>query len=338
MGCGLLQTVRAKPRHYSKMFKPIFAAGINVLWRNKNQVQFGIDPKTQIRADSKIAAHLIANCTGHLTLEEIIQTANREGLDTEQLLLTVSRLIKSGLLTSDTVLQMPRTFATAEIEIQGAGRLGTTVAILLAQCGFLNIHIHDSKKVTLSDVTAWGASRVDVGARRDHTALMIIDRIQRGVWPRMVRAAKSRSQRLVILCPDQVGQSVWFAPDLTDRLIAADLPHLVAGAGQNEALVSTVLSPSHTACLRCHNARLTDMDPAWPLLSAQLVGRPPQDLAPSGLLLHTATLVVEIVSQWAHEANYVDSGFWAIDWPSTDKSFNQLNTHAACGCQWNQAA
>jgi hypothetical protein len=320
------------------MFKPIFSAGMNVLWRTKNEVQFGIDPRTQVRADSKIAAHLIANCTGHLTLDEIVHVANRAGLDTEQLLLTVSRLIKSGLLTADTSTQKTRIFAATEIEIQGAGRLGTTVAILLAQNGFLNIHIHDANKVTLSDVTAWGASRVDVGARRDHTALMIIDRIQRGVWPRMVRAAKSRSRRLVILCPDQVGQSVWFAPDLTDRLIAADQPHLVAGAGQSQALVSTVLSPSHTACLRCHNARLTDMDSAWPLLSAQLIGRPPQDLAPTGLLLHTATLVVDLVSQWAQDANYLESGFWAIDWPSTKKSFNQLDTHAACGCQWNQAA
>jgi len=320
------------------MFKPIFSAGINVLWRSKNEVQFGIDPATQVRTDAKTAAHLIAHCTGHLTLKEVIQAATRENLDTEKLLLTISRLMKSGLMTTDAELTEHRMLTETQIEIQGAGRLGTTVAILLAQCGFTNIHIHDSGKVTLPDVTAWGASRVDVGARRDHTALMIIDRIQRGVWPRMIRAVKTRTNRVVILCPDQVGQNVWFAPDLTDRLIAADLPHLVAGAGKNQALVSTVFQPMHTACLRCHNARLTDLDSAWPLLTTQLIGRPTQDLAPAGLLLHTATLVMDIVYKWAQEANYLESGFWQIDWPSADKSFSQLNTHAACGCQWNRAA
>ena len=320
------------------MFKPIFTAGINVLWRNKNEVQFGIDPANQVRTDAKIAAHLIANCTGQLTLDEVVKVATRENLDSEKLLLTVSRLMKAGLMTTESELASQRILPDAQVEVMGAGRLGTTVAILLAERGFKNIHIHDPNKVTLSDVTAWGASRVDVGARRDHTALMIIERIQRGVWPRMVRAAKAKANRLVILCPDQVGQSVWFAPGLTDHLLAVDLPHLVAGAGKHQALVSTVLHPTHTACLRCHDARLTDLDSAWPLLTTQLIGRQTQDLAPTGLLLHAATLVMEIVCKWTQEASYVESGFWQIEWPSTNKTFSQLSTHSACGCQWNRAA
>jgi hypothetical protein len=309
-----------------------------VLWRNKDEVQFGIDPANHVRSDSKIAAHLIATCTGHLSLDEIVRSAKQQELDAEQLLVTISRLIKSELMNTGTDQVKHRSFSDLEVEIQGAGRLGTTVAILLAHSGFSNIYVHDQGKVTLSDVTAWGASRVDVGARRDHTALMIIDRIQRGVWPRMVRATKMRERRLVILCPDQVGSSVWFAPDLTDRLLAADQPHLVVGAGKDEALISSVLNPNQTACLRCHNARLTDMDPAWPLLSAQLIGRPAQDLAPAALLLHVANIVTEIVSQWAVEPTYLESGFWKVDWPSGLKSFSSLSTHAACGCQWNRAA
>jgi len=320
------------------MFKPIFAAGINVLWRTKNEVQFGIDPSNHVRTDSKIAAHLIAMCTGHSTLEDIVQTAARDNLNTEQLIATISRLLKSELLINNSEQLKQQIFSDTEIEIRGAGRLGTTIAILLAQCGFANIHIYDPEKVTLSDLTAWGASRVDVGARRDHTALLIIDRIQRGVWPRMVRAKKPKQNHLVILCPDQVGKSVWFAPDLTDQQIAADQPHLVAGAGLEQALISTVLNPKQTACLRCHNARLTDLDPAWPLLAAQLVGRPTQDLAPAALLLHTATLVMDIVCQWALEPNSLESGFWQIDWPKATKSLIPINTHGACGCQWNCAA
>ena len=320
------------------MFKPIFASGINVLWRTNNEVQFGIDPATHVRTDAKIAAHLIAKCTGHLSLPDIVQSALRQNLDSEQLIITVSRLVKSELMTNNSEPAKQQIFADTDIEIQGAGRLGTTVAILLAQCGFSNIFVHDQSKVTLSDVTAWGASRVDVGARRDHTALLILDRIQRGVWPRMVRAKKVRTKHLVILCPDQVGESVWFTPDLTDPLVAADQPHLLAGAGRNQALVSTVLNPVHTACLRCHNARLTDLDAAWPLLCAQLIGRPGQDLAPAALLLHTATLVMDIVCEWAQEPNYLESGFWKVDWPSANRSLIPLTTHGACGCQWNRPA
>jgi hypothetical protein len=320
------------------MLKPIFAPGINVLWRSKNEVQFGIDPATQVRCDSKIAAHLIAHCVGTLTIDEIVKSGKRDNLNSAQLHFTLSKLLKVGLLTSESDALTEQKYGLTAIEIQGAGRLGTTVAVLLAQAGFTNVQIHDKELVTLADVTAWGASRVDVGARRDHTALMIIERIQRGVWPKMLRVKNSGLKRLVILCPDQVGRTVWFAPDLTDKLIATDQPHLVAGAGLTHALVSTVLNPMDTACLRCHNARLTDMDPAWPLLSAQLIGRTAQDLSPAQLLLHTATLVLDIVCQWANESSNSESGFWQIDWPSTERTFSQLRTHSACGCQWNRAA
>lgn len=320
------------------MFKPIFAPGINVLWRSKTQVQFGIDPTTSVRADSKIAAHLIAHCVGRLSIEEIVHSGTRDNLNSEQLIVTISKLLKVGLLTCESETLENQQFPQTAIEIQGAGRLGMTVAVLLAHTGFTNVQIHDKELVTLADVTAWGASRVDVGARRDHTALMIIERIQRGVWPRMLRVKNSGLRRLVIMCPDQVGRTVWFAPDLTDAVIASDQPHLVAGAGITQALVSTVLNPSHTACLRCHNSRLTDMDPAWPLLSSQLIGRPTQDLAPAQLLLYTASLVVDIVCEWAQQPRTCSSGLWQIEWPGAEKTFNPINTHAACGCQWNRVA
>lgn len=320
------------------MANPIFIAGINVLWRSKNEVQFGIDPANNVRTDSKIAAHLIANCTGHLTLSEILHSALRNNLDADVVALTISRLINSGLMDSQVQVVKQQSFIDTQIEIKGAGRLGTTIAVMLAHSGFTNIHIHDDNKVTLADVTAWGASRVDVGARRDHTALMIIERIQRGTWPRMLRPTKTGSKNLVILCPDQVGQSVWFQPDLTDEQIAADRPHLFAGVGRTQGQVSTILNPKATACLRCHNARLTDLDPAWPLLSAQLVGRPTQDLAPAPLILHVASLVLELVSDWAQNPTNLESGIWQVNWPSATRTLLPLSTHGSCGCQWNMAA
>ena len=320
------------------MTNPIFIDGINVLWRNKNEVQFGIDPSTNVRTDSQTASHLIANCTGQLTLQEILHSALRNNLDADAVALTISRLINLGLMKSKSELVKQRSFADTQIEIQGAGRLGTTVAVMLAHSGFTNIHVHDETKVTLADVTAWGASRIDVGARRDHTALMIIERVHRGTWPRMLRPTKAAGKKLVILCPDQVGPSIWFPPNLTDQQIATDSPHIFAGAGRNQGQVSTILNPTQTACLRCHHARLTDIDQAWPLLSAQMVGRPAQDLAPASLILHVATLVVEIVRDWAQTPNKLDSGIWEIDWPSANKTLVPLSTHGACGCQWNIAA
>jgi hypothetical protein len=342
---------------------PQFAHGVHVLWRSRDEIQFGIDPNRQVRVCAKIAAHLIANCTGQITTAEIEASALRKQLNVCELQITMARLLHNGLLfsQSDAVEQsMPVNFvdnqqteltrnrqlgiqeqrnrSNTEIEIHGAGRLGTTVALLLAHAGYVNFRIYDEQLVTISDVTAWGASRVDVGARRDHTALLIVDRIYRGTWPRMLRSQKRGTRRIVILCPDPIGDSPWFAPNLTDEVIAEDSPHIIATTGARCALVSTVLQPNKTGCLRCHNARLTDLDPSWPLLTSQLIGRPMLDLAPANLILHAGTAVVEVVNDWVASQSYDRSGLWSINWPTLAKNYIAIDTHSACGCQWNQAA
>ncbi len=320
----------------------MFADGTTVVWRSKSEVQFGFDPRFQVRAPADEASFLISACTGTKSVSEIIAQGKSDSLDSECLATVISRLIETGQLISATSLQESDILLDVEFDVSGAGRLGTTVAILLAQSGARNIRVLDRSLITNADVTAWGPSRIDVGARRDHTALLILERIHRGMWPRLLRPIKPALPKLAILCPDPIGQSPWLAPHITDEFLANDQPHLIASTGAKSALVSTVLNPNSTACLRCFHARLSELDSAWPLIASQLIGRTTRDLASSSLILHTASFIVDQAVSWAldlaNESLEKISGLYELTSPNFQPQFNPVTTHWSCGCQWNQAS
>ncbi|NBU31905.1 MAG: hypothetical protein EBS36_01870 [Actinobacteria bacterium] len=319
------------------MTYPIFTTGIQVLWRSRDEVQFGVNPQTRILASAAAADFLIENCSGTKPVSELLSLAQAEGFDLTSIRSLLARLLENGFLTQRSGESIVENLQDIEIVIKGAGRLGTTVAILLAETGIANIRIIDSRPVGLADITAWGPSRIDVGMRRDHTALLLLERTIRGSWPRMLRPHKPVSRRLAILCPEPIGRTPWFASNIADELMAGGQPYLVASTGAEGALVSTVLTPGSTACVRCYHCRLTDLDHCWPLLSSQLIGRSGPDLASARLILHVAHLIVELTIDWLANPEESESGIYSMAWPSLTSEFSPISAHLACGCQWDKA-
>ena len=62
-------------------------------------------------------------------------------------------------------------------------------------------------------------------------------------------------------------------PQVGERLMAHGLPHLVAAGIEAIGLVGPLVVPGRTACLRCLDLTRAELDPAWPLILAQLAGR-----------------------------------------------------------------
>jgi bacteriocin biosynthesis cyclodehydratase domain-containing protein len=68
-------------------------------------------------------------------------------------------------------------------------------------------------------------------------------------------------------------------PELQADLMRDQIPHLAASASEAIGIVGPLVLPGRSACLRCLDLLRTDHDPAWPLILAQLAGRPPSPLA-----------------------------------------------------------
>ena len=62
-------------------------------------------------------------------------------------------------------------------------------------------------------------------------------------------------------------------PQVGQQLVADGLPHLVATGQEAIGIVGPLVVPGRTACLRCLNLTRAELDPAWPLILAQLAGR-----------------------------------------------------------------
>jgi bacteriocin biosynthesis cyclodehydratase domain-containing protein len=62
-------------------------------------------------------------------------------------------------------------------------------------------------------------------------------------------------------------------PQTGERLVADGLPHLAASGQEAIGIVGPLVVPGRTACLRCLDLTRAELDPAWPLILAQLAGR-----------------------------------------------------------------
>lgn len=84
-------------------------------------------------------------------------------------------------------------------------------------------------------------------------------------------------------------------PQVGERLMADGLPHLVAAGSEAIGIVGPLVVPGRTACLRCLDLTRAELDPAWPLILAQLAGRQADPPACGAVL--TASVAAQAAAQ-----------------------------------------
>lgn len=84
-------------------------------------------------------------------------------------------------------------------------------------------------------------------------------------------------------------------PRRAARLTAADAVHLPMELSGDRVTVGPLVVPGRTACLACVHEHRRAVDPQWPLVAAQLLGRPAVPTDP-GLLLEGALLAARLLS------------------------------------------
>lgn len=340
---------------------PALAPGVHVYERNETSVQIGLDPATAIVVDAKLVRTLLPALTGTCEVSEVLAIAETADLDRKSVLSFLELLQSLTLLINvdpeltdrarDAVNDYQRhnllretknsaklieQRSLTEIEIRGAGRLGSTICLLLASSGFPSIRIVDASPTTTSDLTPWGASRLDLGSRRDLVTMQILERITKGITSHNNYLRFKSDQKLVILVPDQVADFPWIDPLSADPLIADGIPHLFAASSTNESHISSVIVPGDVPCLRCRYYTLCDVDSAWPLISQQLSRRPAQDLASIDLIVRTALAVVDQVTAWADSPSQSKKDLQVISRHSLDPKMERTEFHPSCGCAWDR--
>jgi hypothetical protein len=326
-----------------------------ILTRNRFEIQLGLNPDTALMLPTAFRS-LLKKCDGVATVHDVAKFAETLGFNFESTVSTLQLLTERGLMVREVsnlssltknqnshLLDAQRSTGAdsesiklrskARITIFGAGRLGSSIALLLGNSGFSNLRVIDQAVVTNSDLLPWGASRIDVGQRRDYVVQTMLERIHKGQLKAMRLKETRTKPSLIIYAPDPGADLPWLDPQLADYALSNDLPFLVVASSATEALITSIIKPGLTGCIRCYHQHQTDRDAAWPQLIAQLVGRSIADSTPTVLVLSAAFFSYRQISNWCDFGTAANNIWWRMNLAAEIKEDSNY-PHLNCGCFW----
>jgi bacteriocin biosynthesis cyclodehydratase domain-containing protein len=301
--------------------RPALKAGLLPVWRDRETVQIGIDPRRAVALTGLGgAAEVLRLLDGSRDREQILAAARERGIPgpvTERIL---TLLAAAGVLDDVPVAALRalphdrRRRLAAELAACSLARGHSDAgASALARRDAARVAIHGSGRVAaaIADILVTsGVRQVIVVAPAPRAALGARNRQDGPARARRGGPARDHRGRgpgaplpdLAIL----VGFPAGAGSDLPGALMRSGVPHLAVRAEEAIGVVGPLVRPGETACLRCLDLTRAGLDPAWPLILAQLAGRTPEPPACD------AALAAAVAAQAAAQAlAHLDRGYAA---------------------------
>ena len=117
-------------------------------------------------------------------------------------------------------------------------------------------------------------------------------------------------------------------PRRAAALMSGDIPHVPLVFTASGAEIGPFVVPGRTACLACLAAHRCDADPAWPLLVAQLLGRP-APAASRAMVIEASFVTARLIS----EAGRQRPRSLTLRADSLHRSMRAHRPHAECRCR-----
>jgi hypothetical protein len=271
--------------------RPQLKAGLLPLWRDRDTVQIGVDPRRAAALTGLgMAAAVLSLLDGSRDADELVRTAQAHGISPEMTNRVLGLLASAGVLNdfpASLHAALPkylrarlapemacaslaysdadggaRTIArrrAAFIRVYGAGRIGACVATFLAASGVGRVSCRDGGLAEPADLMPAGLGAEDIGVPRGAGVARAIARIA----PQTATADESR------LVPDLAVLTTPVAQAEVEALMRDRVPHLAARADEAIGMVGPLVEPGRSACLRCINLHKAARDAAWPKVLAQ---------------------------------------------------------------------
>lgn len=281
--------------------RPALKAGLRPLWRDRDTLQIGVDPRRAFAlAGIGGAAAVVSLLDGSRDTAEVEHTAREYGIPVEATRHVLGLLAGAGALDdfpaalhrslpaqlrarlapdlacvslavgdSDGGEEVLARRRAAAIRVYGTGRVGTCVATLLAASGVARVNCRDSGAVGYADLSPGGLSQDDVGVPRSTAAARAIRRAAPET-----RIAETEFAQDGAAQPDLAVLAGRADPEEVTVLLRRRVPHIAVHADEAIGVVGPLVVPGHTACLRCADLARAGRDSAWPLILAQAAGPP----------------------------------------------------------------
>jgi hypothetical protein len=343
--------------------RPALKSGLLPVWRDRDTVQVGIDPRRAVALTGmRQAGYMISLLDGSRDRAQVIAAASERGIPAQTAERVIALLAAGGALDdfpASTLRALPqpvrarlaaelataslargdgdggaRSLArrhAAEVHIYGPSRTGPAIAGILATSGVGLVTRPDDDHPPgrgAGDASSVHVSgRPDAGTGRAETA-----RASR----RQTRSGRPPASGTMTVLPDLAIVTGHQAPALPSSLMADRVPHLAASASEAIGVVGPLVLPGRTACLRCLDHTRADKDPAWPLILAQLAARQPDPPACDAALVaavaaQASARALAFIDK-APAADAVINGTLELVLPAWQWRRRTWRPHEACAC------
>jgi hypothetical protein len=301
--------------------RPALRAGLLPIWRDRDTVQLGVDPRRAIAiTGARDAADVIRLLDGSRERGDLLAEAASRGVPVPVTERVLTVLAAAGALI-DFPWQLLRSLPT---ELRR--RLLPVLAVAaLSGDGDGGARLLARRSATSVAIRGGG-----------HVAELLADLLTRsGLGARLSDSADRGDADLVVL----VGQQ---SPAETAELLRLSQPQLAVTASEGIGVVGPLVRPGNSACLRCLDLARAERDPAWPLVLAQLAVRPADPPACDPVLAaavaaQAAAVVVAFADGGALAESAVNGTLelFVPDWQWRRRSWHP---HPACCCRAHVAA
>lgn len=121
------------------------------------------------------------------------------------------------------------------------------------------------------------------------------------------------------------------APGAVSTLMAADVAHVPVVLTGSGAEIGPFVTPGRTACLACVTAHRRDADPSWPVVAAQLLGRPVD--SEGAVLLEAGIVAGRLIAERARNPALHRTRSVALRAGSLHRNVRSHLPHAECRCR-----
>jgi hypothetical protein len=344
--------------------RPALKPGLLAVWRNRDTLQVGIDPRRAVALTGmRGAAALLGLLDGSRDRSQILAAAQELGIGSEAADRVITLLMAAGALhdfPASTYQALPQALrsrlapelATAALA-HGDGDGG---ARILARRQGACVRVHGMSRVGLSAASLLTAAGIG----------LVVSAGQVPGMPEMVRRAARHGAGQVPGMPETVHRAARHVsarrspsgspgrsaragrrPDLVvladshhrevaDALARDGIAHLSAAASEAIGSVGPLVLPGRTACLRCLDLTRAERDPAWPLILAQLTGcaadPPACDAVLAAAVAAQATAQALAFIDRAIPGSAVTNGTLELVLPDWQWRRRTWKPHHRCGC------
>lgn len=253
--------------------RPALRPGLLPLWRDRDTVQIGVDPRRAVAVSGMSrAAEVVRLLDGSRSREQILDEAGRRGVPAAVADRVLTVLAAAGALidfpaaglrsmSPELRRQLEPVLAVASL----AGEDGDGGMTLLARRAATTVELRGSGPVMPMLADLLTRSGLAVRIAKDDPPSAAIKKAAPG-------PSSGRTADLTVL----VGYQSIGVPA---ELLRPGRAHLAVSAGEAIGVVGPLVRPGVSACLRCLDLARASHDPAWPLILAQLTTRTPEPAA-----------------------------------------------------------